>query len=107
LVAKGYVLGMLYNVSWFPGVVLNNFTTNKVYGTLFKIEAVDTVFDVLDAYEGVDKTNAYKSLFVRQLVKVHADDHQCYTAWIYIYNKAVDDLELIPSGDFLKYKTSK
>jgi gamma-glutamylcyclotransferase (GGCT)/AIG2-like uncharacterized protein YtfP len=101
LISKGYVYGKLYQVSWFPGAVKSNNTSDKVYGSLFKINNFETVFKVLDDYEGTSKNHPQPHLFKRELVNTYLENDSTLKAWVYFYNLSIENLECIISGDFL------
>lgn len=96
-IGKGYCYGKLYMVSWFPGAVLSNNTSEKVYGMLFEIKNPGTVFKALDDYEGVDE-----HLFKRVTTTAFVNNKPIHT-WVYVYNLSVVGLKQITSGDFLKH----
>ena len=96
-VAKGYFRGKLYKIDWYPGAVLSDFYTDKVYGSIHKISNSRTVFQVLDDYEGV---NDY--LYKRQLIDVFLDTETSIKSWVYLYNRPISNAEQISSGDFMK-----
>ncbi|TXE15033.1 gamma-glutamylcyclotransferase [Seonamhaeicola algicola] len=100
VISKGYFIGQLYKISWFPGAILSNDQTQKVYGTLVKL--TKNVFEVLDDYEDFKPNNPSKSLFIRQKVTVFAKNNRVYNAWVYLYNQNVNPQNRIVSGDFLK-----
>ncbi|MFY0712651.1 gamma-glutamylcyclotransferase [Seonamhaeicola sp. NFXS20] len=102
VISKGYFIGKLYKISWFPGAVLSNIKTHKVYGTLVKLNTAKTIFDVLDDYECFNPNNPKDSLFIRQKVTVFTKNNHVYNAWVYLYNQKVNQQNRIVSGDFLK-----
>ena len=105
-VAKGYILGKLYKISWFPGAILTDDSSCKVYGTVFKLKDNAAIFDVLDAYEGCNTNTPNASLFIRQRITVFLENNNTLTSWVYLYNQNIANSEQITSGDFLKYSTS-
>ncbi|WP_083692364.1 gamma-glutamylcyclotransferase [Seonamhaeicola sp. S2-3] len=102
VISKGYFIGKLYKISWFPGDVLSNNETHKVYGTLVQLNTTKTIFDVLDDYEGFNANKPKESLFIRKKVTVFANNNHVYNAWVYLYNQKVNQQNRIVSGDFLK-----
>lgn len=102
LVAKGYILGRLYKISWFPGAVLSDNISEKVFGTVFKLKDSDNVFDVLDDYEGFDEDNLKESLFTRVETTVFMENGDTLISWAYLYNQNIENSQRIISGDFLK-----
>lgn len=100
---KGFIHGKLYEISWFPGAIISNKPSEKVYGSLYKVDDFKSVFKVLDNYEGVGEQYQKPNLFKRELVTVFLEDDSSFKTWVYFYNLAVDDLKQITSGDFLKF----
>ncbi len=98
---KGYILGKLYKISWFPGAILSDLEENKVFGTLFKLKNVNPTFKVLDAYEGFDTQNVESSLFKREITTAFLENKTTINTWVYIYNQPVENSERILSGNFL------
>lgn len=80
----------------YPGVVASDDPTDRVRGVLIKLKNPCRVFPELDAYEGVP------DLYTREPAPITKGDRKQVLAWIYIYNRPVDRLPLIPSGDFRK-----
>jgi len=101
IVGKAYFIGKLYKISWFPGAVLSENNSEKVYGTFVKIKDIISVFNILDPYEGFNKRNPKSSLFIRQLVTIFDENQQSYKAWVYLYNQKVNEQSRITSGDYL------
>ncbi|WNH10752.1 gamma-glutamylcyclotransferase family protein [Thalassobellus suaedae] len=101
LVAKGYFHGKLYKVSWFPGAIISSNALDKVYGSVFKLINSETVFKVLDDYEGIGENYPKPNLYKKDTVTAYLDNGLTLKTWVYIYNHRVTDLEQIISGDFL------
>ena len=102
-IAHGYFTGKLYEVDGFPGAIPSDDEHEKVYGSVFKLHDNNKVFEVLDAYEGIDKTSSEPDLYNRLLVDVSLDNKESLSCWVYMYNFSVDSLKQIPSG---RYKSS-
>ena len=92
------VPGRLYDLGWFPGIVLGNHSNNEE-GESFvvceRIEADDEKLAQLDSYEGYYENNPTNSLYLR--VK-HGED------WIYVYNHDLSNKQPIASGDWERHK---
>jgi gamma-glutamylcyclotransferase (GGCT)/AIG2-like uncharacterized protein YtfP len=93
-VANGVVLvpGTLYNLGWFPGLVLDHSEEPKSFVTCEVIQADDEKIAMLDSYEGYNPDNPEKSLYIRQPFK---------DGFIYTINRDVSDRPVISSGDWL------
>ncbi|WP_298342852.1 gamma-glutamylcyclotransferase family protein [uncultured Algibacter sp.] len=102
VLGKGYIYGRLYKISWFPGVILSTDTSEKVYGTLFKLHTTSEILHFLDEYEGFIDSNIEESLFRREITTVFLENGNSIDAWVYIYNQNIENKQRILSGDFLK-----
>lgn len=102
VLGKAYIHGKLYKISWFPGVLLSNDVSEKVYGTLFKLNSVSKTLKVLDDYEGFNESNINESLFKREITTVFLENGNTINAWVYLYNQNIENKQRILSGDFLK-----
>ena len=85
------VPGKLYNVSWFPGAILDEQSQSSFLAEPVEVQNWDRV----DGYEGYDPSNPEGSLYIRR---------PFLDGFIYEYNRPVNDLEEIVSGDWLAYK---
>jgi len=89
------VKGRLYNVGWFPALILDP----DGYDVTVEVREVDDDgLEGFDAYEGYRPDYPSGSLYIR---RKHKD------GWIYEFNRSVDDLEEIPEGDWLAFKKEK
>lgn len=102
LMGKGYFYGKLYQVSWYPGAVLSNNASEKVFGMLFKIKNTRTVFKVLDDYEGIGDQYQEPHLYEKKLITAFFEDGTPIETWVYLYNQPIAGLKQIASGDYLK-----
>jgi pyruvate carboxylase len=93
--------GELYMVAEFPGIVPSTNKADTVVGELYKIIHPEKLIGILDDYEEYDPQNEENSLYLRKKVEVTVNGESMET-WAYIYNKSVEGLDKIASGDFLK-----
>ncbi|MDX1639591.1 MAG: gamma-glutamylcyclotransferase family protein [Balneolaceae bacterium] len=108
-VGKARFRGRLYLVRDFPGAVPSDDEEDRVAGELYRLRDPATVLKQLDRYEGYNPNNRKGSLFVRSMHPVELSNNgtgRAVEAWIYLYNRPVRQLQQIPSGDFLKYRSS-
>lgn len=103
LIGKGYFYGNLYEVTWYPGAILSNNTSEKVFGMIFKIENSQEVFKVLDDYEGIGEQYSEPHLFKKKLITAFLKDGTPFETFVYVYSQSIIGLKQISSGDFLKY----
>lgn len=88
----GSVLGKLYRVDWYPGVLLGD-AGDEVHGEVFAVDVATLA--ALDAFEGAE----YRR--VRTLVRRN-DGAPPIEAWIWEYLIHVAGLEEIRGGDWLE-----
>lgn len=106
-IGKGYFHGKLYEVSWYPGAVLSEDVTEKVYGHLFKILNNKKTFKILDDYEGISETAEYSDEYVRVLINTHLETGDQLKSWVYVYNHDISKLKRILSGDYTNMEGCK
>ena len=97
-VGEGVVLGRLYDLGRYPGLVLSESTEDKVFGELYRLRD-DDVLRVLDDYEGCAPGDPEPHEYARRSVSVIGAG-AATEAWAYIYNGAVEQLRLITSGRY-------
>ncbi|MFC5049300.1 gamma-glutamylcyclotransferase [Rubritalea spongiae] len=87
---KAMVAGELYQVSWYPGLVLNG--ASPVIGEVYEVPR--KLMDDLDAYEGSE----YRRLR-RMVTDSGGAQHE---VWIYEFIADAKNLQKIPSGDWME-----
>ncbi|MDI3322334.1 gamma-glutamylcyclotransferase family protein [Pinibacter soli] len=98
-VCNAQIRGELYYEGSFPAAVPTE-KEKSIQGELYKLKNEDffgEVFCRLDEYEEVQN-----ELFVRERTTIFVDNNSIKT-WIYWYNKSVENLEAIESGDLVEY----
>lgn len=88
------IRGLLVNLGEYPGLVRSD--TAVVDGELISV-ADPALIDELDAYELYDPANPTGSEYLR--VEIETLDTGA-RAWTYAYNRPIDGLPLIVSGDW-------
>ena len=101
---RGYIYGRLYEVDSYPGAIPGNPGEGKVFGTLLKLRTPETVFRVLDEYEEIGEQYPEPHEYRRVVIPVITESGEEKPCWIYLYNHPVDNLEHIPSGDYISYR---
>ncbi|MDX1909798.1 MAG: gamma-glutamylcyclotransferase family protein [Bacteroidia bacterium] len=101
-VAKGWMQGRLYHISYFPGAIYDETSVSKVMGEVYLIRQTERVLSLLDRYEGMSAVNGDIQLFVRMLVPVETEAGRLMS-YTYLYNQPTDRLTLIPDGDYLGF----
>ncbi len=99
LLGPGTIPGLLYRVEWYPGAVYLPGEDSRVHGEVVRLFSPPEMLPFLDEYEELNPDES-KSLYIRRPVPVRLDSGGTLTCWTYLYNRPVQDLELIRSGDF-------
>jgi gamma-glutamylcyclotransferase (GGCT)/AIG2-like uncharacterized protein YtfP len=102
IVGPGFVRGRLYQATDFPVLVIDPQGV-PVTGEVYRVFAAQAVFVRLDHYEGFDPTSPDTSEFRRDLVGVTLSDGRAVTAWAYVYQRPLFDLQPIPHGDYARF----
>ena len=102
LVGHGVVRGRLYQATGFP-VLVPDPQGVEVTGEIYRVFAPQAAFLRLDQYEGFDPASPDTSEFRRDLVPVAMSDGRTVTAWAYIYQRPLFDLQPIPHGDYARF----
>jgi gamma-glutamylcyclotransferase (GGCT)/AIG2-like uncharacterized protein YtfP len=102
LVGHGFVRGRLYQAEDFP-VLVPDPQGVEVTGEIYRVFGPPGVLIRLDQYEGFDPASPDTSEFRRDLVPVTMNDGRTVTAWAYIYQRPLFDLQPIPHGDYAKF----
>jgi gamma-glutamylcyclotransferase (GGCT)/AIG2-like uncharacterized protein YtfP len=92
---NGFILGELYDIARFPGVVNGN---DKVYGELYEI--ADFTLKKTDLIEDYNVNSPSDGLYIRKSCTVHLETDEITTAFAYFYNKPVIEKTKITNGDY-------
>lgn len=100
------VNGKLYDLGEYPGLILRNGMDpdpsgeqRHVTGELYRVED-ESVFAEMDEFERYDPNDRENSLYVRQIVRLNDPP---VDAWVYVYNRDIEDATIIESGDWRAY----
>lgn len=102
LVGNGSVRGRLYDAGEFPALVPDP-KGAEVRGEVYRVFGPPGIFARLDQYEGFDPVSPDTSEFRRDLVPVAMNDQRTVTAWAYVYQRPLFDLQPIPHGDYARF----
>jgi len=92
------VLGTLYDLDAFPGLVLGQEGSSVVHGELVRLRDPGRAFEALDQYEGFPGYSQPGSLYLRTLANVMLNGRKAERAWCYVCNGPLQDRPIIPSG---------
>ena len=101
-IGKGFILGKMYQIGAYPGVIASQNPREKVVGMVVQLIDAQKILPRLDAYEGFGDDCEQPNEFVREKVNVWLENGQKTEAWAYFYNWPTHELRQIISGDFLK-----
>jgi len=106
-IGEGFINGKIYDVSGFPGLVLSDSKESIVTGDLYRLKSVPDVFKTLDHYEGYRRDSPEGSLFIRQIQSITFGEGLCVAAWVYVFNRSIENLDLIKGSDYTKFRKDK
>jgi gamma-glutamylcyclotransferase (GGCT)/AIG2-like uncharacterized protein YtfP len=101
LMGKGRVRGRLYLVADYPGLVSGAAPTVTVIGDVYALRDPVRVLRELDDYEGCAPASPPPHEYVRRIRPVTLGAGRRLPAWVYLYNRSVRGLRLVPGGDFM------
>ena len=93
--------GQLYMIDDYPGVVPSKNKTDLVQGEVYQLHDADFILPQLDDYEECGPSFLQPTEYIRELCEVRLQNNQIIQSWIYRYNRPIDSLKLLPSGDFI------
>lgn len=105
-VGKAKIGASLYDIGKYPGAVKDH-TGKEVIGDVFLVNDPDSVFRILDKYEGFAEKKAAASEFIRKKGRVRLRDGKQLNAWIYWYNFDPANKTRIRYKDYLNYLKNK
>ena len=93
--------GKLFLVNHYPGAIESDSPNDLVFGEVFELTN-PVVLDELDRYEECSSEFPEPHEYKRAIKTVFVDN-QAIPCWIYIYNRPIEGLALIPSGQFINF----
>ncbi|MGR9053906.1 MAG: gamma-glutamylcyclotransferase family protein [Gammaproteobacteria bacterium] len=100
---EGYCYGKLYEIDRYPGLVLSGNRNHRVIGELYRPRDWTYVLAALDEYEECAPRFRIPHEYRRIRSGVRAAGDRSVAAWLYVYNRPVENLKRIPSGDYLRH----
>lgn len=92
--------GKLYKVDYYPGAVPSDDPNDKVHGEVYLIRHPDVLFRHLDQYEECGREFPEPNEYVRRKQQVRLGSGDTVNAWIYLYNRSTQGLQLIEAAIF-------
>jgi pyruvate carboxylase len=100
LVGHGRISGKLYDLGQFPGAVASSDPQCHIEGEVYRLTDIGLATEILDEYEEFHPSRPEKSLFIRREVPVVMEDGTAKKAWVYLYNRPVNESDFIRSGNY-------
>lgn len=100
-IGPGYFQGKLFNLGEYPGVVKSNKAGDQVLGDIYRIGRPKMILATLDRYEQCAIGDPRPHEYARSIEPVMLDPVQTLNAWVYLYNRPIEGLVCITSGDYL------
>jgi len=94
--------GRLYKVDCYPGAVPSNDPNDMVQGEVYLLHQADIAFPLLDQYEEFGPEFFEPNEYRRQKQSVLLKSGRFVTAWVYVYNRPTEGLELVESANFIQ-----
>lgn len=94
--------GKLYKVDDYPGAVPSDDPNDAVQGEVYLLDQADAVLPLLDQYEEFGSEFPEPNEYIRLKQSVALKNGCPITAWVYVYNRPTENLELIKSANFIQ-----
>jgi gamma-glutamylcyclotransferase (GGCT)/AIG2-like uncharacterized protein YtfP len=109
-IGEGVINGQLYDVGSYPGALYLPDESTLIHGSVYVLfpDSLVDLLRLLDEYEGVQAvpSKSESDEYIRRIVPVTCAS-QLINCWIYLYNRPVDSLRQIDSGDYIQYRTKQ
>ncbi|MDT4292239.1 gamma-glutamylcyclotransferase family protein [Methylomonas sp. MO1] len=100
-IGDAFIHGELYEVDAYPGAIAGGIKLVK--GELYLMQNSEHTLSALDIYEECAANFPQPHEYIRRELQVSLPDGQTVLAWTYLYNRPVNELMRIHSGDYLNY----
>jgi gamma-glutamylcyclotransferase (GGCT)/AIG2-like uncharacterized protein YtfP len=97
-VSVATVVGLLYDLGRFPGMVEAPLTPSHVVGDVYQLGATEETLAELDRYENIE--SPLPSYFERGLAEAVLSDGRKMQVMVYWYRGAVDEKLRVTSGNY-------
>jgi gamma-glutamylcyclotransferase (GGCT)/AIG2-like uncharacterized protein YtfP len=102
-VGRGIFQGRLYDLGSYPGVISSDNAADRVHGDVYELHQASRLLGQLDYYEEYHPGRPQQSLYLRKAVSIAVPAQPPLQAWIYLYNRSIQNQTWIESGDYLAY----
>jgi gamma-glutamylcyclotransferase (GGCT)/AIG2-like uncharacterized protein YtfP len=94
------MMGRLYLVDGYPGMVPSEHDDEWVQGEVFRLHDAERSFTWLDKYEGCGPSHAPPYEFERVRAEARLEVGETVACWVYLYRGQVSEDRRILSGDY-------
>lgn len=102
-VTYGWFQGVMYEISYYPGVVATDNTTDRVYGEVYRLHDAEHILAILDDYEECTPQHVQPAEYQRVRARILAIDGRVFDqVFIYLYQWSIVNKSRVVSGDFMK-----
>ncbi|MBV2130764.1 gamma-glutamylcyclotransferase family protein [Arsukibacterium indicum] len=102
LLGQGRLQAKLFLVDYYPGAVPDHGPAWQVTGEVYQLQQPELLLAELDKYEACGPGFASPTEYLRLKQHITLQNGEIVTAWVYVYNHPIDELEQILTGDFLQ-----
>lgn len=99
---RGKIKGKLYDTGSYPALTIGIKENYDVWGTIYRLRDAKEVLRHLDPYEGFGEGEEQPYLYIREALPIETEQG-LMTCWVYLYNRSVEELREISTGDYLNY----
>lgn len=100
-IGPGEFQGRLYDLGNYPGMVPSGNPADIVHGEVYRLHDLRATLTRLDHYEGCAGTCPPPTEYVHVVADVSLSDGTFVKAHLYLYQRSLDGLRRIESGDYL------
>jgi gamma-glutamylcyclotransferase (GGCT)/AIG2-like uncharacterized protein YtfP len=101
-VGQGKVAASMYDIGKYPGAIQSK-SGEEIIGDVFLLNDAPKVLRILDKYEGISEGSGGQDEFIRIKKRIKLRSGKQLNAWIYWYNKSIEDKLKIKHKDYLNY----
>lgn len=105
-VADGCLQATLYDLGRYPGAVLSTNPAEQVKGEVYLLHQAPKLFEILDDYEECTQRHPPPHEYKRVVAEIVTSEGTTLLAWTYLYNRPIETLLRISSGDYVQFLRS-
>ena len=105
LVGTGTLQGSLYDLGNYPAAIPSDDPGALVYGEVYLLHDPAATLALLDQYEACSPEDPTPHEYARVVTNIRLEDGSSLPAQTYLYDRPVDALTPVPSGDYLRWRS--